>query len=446
MSMNIILLSVIALSIILITGFVFLSVQNGYLNYSSSERKTIIEKPSMILNKENPIKVGILHSLTGTMAISETAVADATLMAIEEINDRGGILGREVVPILKDGKSDWSIFALEAKNLIVEDKVSVVFGGWTSASRKTMKPVFEEYDHLLFYPIQYEGLEKSPNIIYTGASPNQQVLPAIDWAYENLGPRFFLVGSDYVFPRSVNEIIKGKVHELGGVVVGEEYKLLGEENFKDVVDKIVESKPDVILNTINGDSNCSFFNELRQRGITPKVIPTISFSIAEDEIKIIGAEKMAGDYAAWNYFQSLDNKYNNDFVKNFKKKYGEDRVVDDPMESGYVGVYLYAKAVAMAGTDDISIVREKLKGLTFHAPEGAVGIDPQNQHLTKVVRIGQILPDGQFKIVSSSENQIKPNPFPDYKTEEQWNEFLDNLYKGWNENWANPGTVSVIQK
>ena len=446
MSMNLILLSALTLSIILITGFVFLNVQNDYLDNSSDQRDNVIKKPEIILNKENPIKVGVLHSLSGTMSISETAVADATLLAIEEINDRGGILGREVVPVVKDGRSDWNTFALEAKNLIVEDKVSVVFGGWTSASRKTMKPIFEEYNHLLFYPIQYEGLEKSPNIIYTGASPNQQVLPAVDWAYENLGQRFFLVGSDYVFPRSANEIIKEKIHELGGTIVGEEYKLLGDENFKDVVDKIIESKPDVILNTINGDSNCSFFNELRQRGITPNVIPTISFSIAEDEIKIIGAEKMAGDYAAWNYFQSLDNKYNNNFVKNFKKKYGEDRVVDDPMEAGYVGVYLYAKAVAAAGTDDISAVREKLKGLTFHAPEGTVGIDPQNQHLNKVVRIGQVLPNGQFKIVSSSENPIKPVPFPKYKTEEQWNVFLDNLYQGWNKNWANQDTLSVIQK
>jgi len=439
--MNIILLGIIALGIILSTGFVFLSVQDDYQNYSIKEKETPNKKPIVFVNKENPIKVGILHSITGTMAISENAVVESTLMAIEEINERGGILGREVVPIIKDGSSDWNVFALEAKNLIVEDKVSVVFGGWTSASRKTMKPVFEEHNHLLFYPIQYEGLESSPNIIYTGAAPNQQVLPAVDWAFEKLGKNFFLVGSDYVFPRSANEIIKDKIHDLGGTVVGEEYKLLGDKNFKDIVDKIVESKPDVILNTINGDSNVGFFKELRQRGITSMVIPTISFSIAEDEIRILGVKDMAGDYASWNYFQSLDNQYNDNFVKNFKKKYGQDRVVDDPMEAGYVGVYLYAKAVEAAGTDNISAVREKLKGITFHAPEGTVGIDPDNQHLSKVVRIGKILEDGQFKIVSSSEKPIRPEPYPDYKTKEQWNSFLDNLYKDWNKNWANPGKV-----
>ncbi len=433
-----IILSVIGVMLVTVIGFVFLNLQNDSTDYSFNDDITF-EISIIPLDKNNPIKVGIIHSLTGTMAISELAVVDATLLAIHEINERGGILGREVIPIIKDGRSDWDIFALEAENLIVEEDVSVIFGGWTSASRKTMKPIFEEHDHLLFYPVQYEGLESSPNIIYTGASPNQQVLPAVEWAYDELGTNFFLVGSDYVFPRSANEIIKEKIYELGGTVVGEEYKLLGEKNFKDVVEKIIESKPDVILNTINGDSNLGFFKELRQNGISSQVIPTISFSIAESEIKLIGAGNVEGDYASWNYFQSLDNENNERFVKNFQKHYGLDRVVDDPMEAGYIGVYLYAKAVESTGTDDISVVKEALRGLTFSAPEGAVGIDHENQHLSKVVRIGQVLPDGQFKIVFSSENPIKPEPFPDYKTKEQWNSFLVELYHGWDENWANMG-------
>ena len=422
-----------------IMSSIILSIQTDFDDSSSESNNFIIKKIPISLDTSNPIKVGILHSLSGTMAISESAVVDSTLLAVEEINQQGGILGREVLPIIKDGRSEGETFAKEAEKLIVEEDVSVVFGGWTSDSRKTMKPVFEEYDHLLFYPVQYEGLENSPNIIYTGASPNQQVLPAVEWAYEELGTSFFLVGSDYVFPRSANEIIKGKIHELGGIVVGEEYKLLGEKNFEDIVDKIVKTNPDVILNTINGDSNLGFFSELRERGISSSEIPTISFSIAENEIRQLGTENMAGDYASWNYFQSLENQHNKMFVENFQKKYGSDRVVDDPMEAGYLGVYLYAKAVEKSGTTKISEVHDSLKGITFHAPEGPVGVDPDNQHLVKAVRIGQILPDGQFKIVSSSEQPIRPEPFPDYKSEEQWNEFLLEMYEEWDENWANQG-------
>jgi len=307
-----------------------------------TEVTTTVEVPQtspIELDKENPIKVGVLHSFSGTMAISEKPVAEATLLAIEEINERGGVLGRQIQPIIADGHSDWQTFANEAERLIVEEDVSVIFGGWTSASRKTMKPVFEKYDNLLFYPVQYEGLEQSPNIVYTGAAPNQQAIPAVDWAFENLGTRFFLVGSDYVFPRSANEIMKERIHELGGEVVCEEYRILGSKNFTEIVDRIIEIQPDVILNTINGDSNLWFFKELRSRGISPQEIPTMSFSIGENEIEQLGAATMSGDYAAWNYFQSLDIQENKNFVNNFKAKYGSDRVTNDPMEAGYIGVY-----------------------------------------------------------------------------------------------------------
>jgi len=391
------------------------------------------------LDEDNPIKVGVLHSLSGTMAISETSVVDATLLAIDEINERGGLLGRKVVPVVVDGQSDWPTFAAEAERLIVEEEVSVIFGGWTSASRKTMKPVFEEYNHLLFYPVQYEGLEQSPNIVYTGAAPNQQVLPAIDWAFENLGTKFFLVGSDYVFPRSANEIMKERINELGGEILGEEYRILGDSNFVEIVDKIAKTKPDVILNTINGDSNLGFFKELRKKGIESETIPTISFSIAEDEIRHLGAMTMSGDYAAWNYFQSIDLPENKVFVQNFKNKYGLHRVTDDPMEAGYIGVYLFAKAVEKAGSVDVNAVREAVKGITFAAPEGIVGVDPKTQHLSKAVRIGQILEDGQFKIVYSSEEPIHPIPYPKYKSVQEWDEFLDELYNGWGQSWSNPG-------
>lgn len=408
---------------------------------------TTVRSPQMDtseIHTENPIKIGIIHSLSGTMAISEKPVVDATLLAIEEINERGGVLGRQIQPIVIDGRSDWQIFSNEAERLILEEDVSAIFGGWTSASRKTMKPVFEKYDHLLFYPAQYEGLEQSPNIIYTGAAPNQQVLPAVEWAFENLGTRFFLIGSDYVFPHSANEIMKERIKELGGEVVCEEYRILGSKDFTEIVDKIIAVQPDVILNTINGDSNLWFFKELRSRGILPQEIPTISFSIGETEVEYIGVKDMTGDYAAWNYFQSLNTKENQNFVNNFKTKYGSDRVIDDPMEAGYLGVYLFAKAADLAGSDDPRLIREAVKGITLAAPEGIVGVDPKTQHTLKVVRIGQILENGQFKIVASSV-PIMPVPYPDYKSKEQWNLFLDTLYTSWNNNWFNPIKVTEIQ-
>lgn len=389
------------------------------------------------IDQKSQIKVGVLHSLTGTMAISEKPVVDATLLAIDEINNEGGILGREIRPIVLDGKSDWPTFAKQADYLITKEHVSAVFGGWTSASRKTMKPVFEEHNNLLFYPVQYEGLEKSPNIVYTGAAPNQQVVPAVDWALKNLGDTFFLVGSDYVFPRSANEIIKSRIHELGGKVVGEEYKLLGDTNFNDIIDKILETKPKVILNTINGDSNVWFFKELRERGITSEQIPTISFSIAESEIQQIGTGLVKGDYAVWNYFQTVDTPENRHFVKAFKEKYGQDRVVSDPMEAAYIAVYLFAIATNTAGSDDVNKIREAVPGITFAAPEGIVGVDPENHHIYKTVRMGKILSDGQFQIVESTESSIKPIPYPNYKSVNEWDEFLKGLYEGWGKKWAN---------
>ncbi|MFA6917902.1 MAG: urea ABC transporter substrate-binding protein [Candidatus Gracilibacteria bacterium] len=382
------------------------------------------------------IKVGILHSLSGTMALSEKALVDATLMAIDEINEKGGILGKNIEPIVVDGASDPEKFKKEAEILIKEEGVVSVFGGWTSASRKMMKPVFEKYNHLLWYATQYEGLEESSNIIYLGAAPNQQILPAVDFAIKNIGNKFFLVGSDYVFPRSANEIMKAQIKELGGEIVGEEYKKLGASDFKNIVEKIKKNKPDVILNTINGDSNISFFEQLREAGISSKTIPTISFSIAEEEISHMDIEIVRGDYAAWNYFQSLKSDGNKKFVEAFKEKYGKHRVTDDPIEASYSRVYLFAEAVKKAGTDEVKAIREAVKGLSFDAPGGTITIDPGNQHAYKTVRIGQIEKDGQFKIVWDSNNQIKPVPYPEYKSKKGWNEFLTKLYKNWGGRWA----------
>ena len=389
-----------------------------------------------------PIKVGVLHSLTGTLAISETSVVDATLLAIEEINQRGGVLGRQIEPIVVDGRSDWPFFATEAERLITQEKVSTIFGCWTSACRKTVKPVFEQHSHLLIYPVQYEGLEQSPNIVYTGAAPNQQIIPAVKWATDNLGKRIFLVGSDYVFPRTANAIIKDQVAALRGEIVGEEYILLGSTEVQGVIQQITQAQPDVIMNTINGDTNVAFFQALRAAGITPDKIPTISFSIAEDELRTLGAGDMAGDYAAWNYFQSIVSQENASFVTKFKQKYGSDRVTDDPMEAAYYGVYLWAQAVEAAGTDDVNAIRDAIKNQSFNAPEGVVYVDPDTQHVWKTVRVGRIQPDGQFEIVWSSEQPVRPVPYPVYRSPAEWEQFLADLYNGWDGNWANPGTAA----
>ncbi len=383
------------------------------------------------------IKVGILHSQTGTMKISEKPVIDATLLAIEEINSQGGVLGRKIEPVVVDGKSDIDEFARAAEKLITQDKVLTVFGCWTSACRKTVKPIFEEYDNLLIYPVQYEGLEQSPNIVYTGAAPNQQIIPAVKWAFDNIGQRFFLVGSDYVFPRTANEIIKDQVIGLQGEIVGEEYLILGSEKVEDIVDRIAATQPDVILNTINGSSNVAFFKALREAGITPEKIPTISFSIAEEELRSMKILDMVGDYAAWNYFQSIETPENQNFVAKFKQKYGQERVTNDPIEAGYFGVYLWAQAVEKAGTFNLNTIQENIKDRSFDAPEGVVYLDPETQHTWKYVRIGKIRNDGQFEIVWNSGKPIRPVPYPISRSKAEWEDFLNNLYLSWNKKWAN---------
>ncbi|WP_237741512.1 urea ABC transporter substrate-binding protein [Anabaena sp. PCC 7108] len=393
---------------------------------------------SQIKASNQPIKVGILHSLSGTMAISEKSVVDATFLAIEEINNKNGILGRKIQPIIVDGKSDDHTFAQEAEKLITQEKVVTIFGCWTSSSRKTVKPIFEKYNHLLIYPVQYEGLEESPNIVYTGAAPNQQIIPAVKWSFDNLGKRFFLVGSDYIFPRTANAIIKDQVTALGGKILGEEYIILGSNNVEIAVQRILKTQPDVILNTINGDSNIAFFKALRKSGITSDKIPTISFSIAEEELNYLPREYVVSDYAVWNYFQSINDNINNNFIQNFKTKYGKYRVTSDPIEAGYFGVYLWAQAVTDAGKDEVNLIKEHIKDQSFKAPEGIVYIDSENQHTWKTVRVGKIKADGQFKIVWNSDKPIRPLPYPLSRSKADWEMFVNSLYKTWNNNWANP--------
>jgi urea transport system substrate-binding protein len=357
------------------------------------------------------IKVGVLHSLSGTMAISEVSVRDAEIMAIEEINAAGGVLGKKIEAIQEDGASDWPTFAEKARKLISEDKVATVFGGWTSSSRKAMKPVFEELNGLLWYPVQYEGLEASPNIFYTGATTNQQIVPAVDWLLENRGKKFYLLGSDYVFPRTANLIIKEQLKAKGGEMVGEEYTPLGHTDYSTIISKIKEAKPDVVFNTLNGDSNVAFFKQLQDAGITSKDMTTLSVSVAEEEIRGIGVDVLQGQLAAWNYYQTTDTPANKTFVENYKKKYGEDRVTADPIEAGYTAVYLWKAAVEKAGSTDVDKVKEAAKGLEWDAPEGKVTIDGETQHIFKTVRIGEVQADGQFKELWNSGDAVKPDPF-----------------------------------
>jgi urea transport system substrate-binding protein len=387
--------------------------------------------------EDEPIKVGILHSQTGTLAPSEVPVANSALMAIAEINASGGVLGRKIEPIIVDTRSDSSTAAVEAERLIIEEGVVAVFGCWTSACRKAVKPVVEENDSLLIYPVQYEGLEESANIIYTGSTPNQQIIPAIEWAYVNLGKRFFLVGSDYIFPRAANEIIKEKVERLGGEIVGEEYLILGSTDTDDLIQKIKNAQPDVILNTINGDSNTAFFQALRETGITVDDIPTLSFSIAESELQGMNNDDIAGDYAAWNYFQSIDSPANRDFVNNYHSFYGVDRVTADPVEAGYIGVYLWVDAVEDGQSTDASSVVREIADNTMSAPQGFVRVDTENQHLWKTVRVGQIKADGQFEIVWDPGVLIPPRPFPKTRPLAEWETFLEDMYNSWGGNWEN---------
>ena len=386
-----------------------------------------------------PIKVGILHSLSGTMLASESPVVDSTMLAIDEINKKGGLLGRPVEAVIVDGRSDPTTFAKGAIQLIKEEKVSTVFGCWTSASRKTVVPIFEEGNNLLIYPVQYEGLEESPNVIYTGAAPNQQILPAVKWAYSTLKrKRFFLVGSDYVFPRVANVIIKDLLKELGAEVVGEEYIPLGESDVAAIIAKVKVAKPDVVLNTLNGDSNWPFFAGLRKGGFTPEKLPTISFSIGEEELRHIDVSTMAGDFAAWNYFQSLESPENVEFVTNFRAKYGQQRLVTDPMEAAYFGVKLWAMAVQESGKTEPSEIRRAMRNLQMRAPEGEVRIDAGTQHTYKIPRIGKVLSSGQFEVVWTAAKPEAPLPYPTSRTAEQWRALLHDLYTGWGNQWAAP--------
>ncbi|MCU0546482.1 MAG: urea ABC transporter substrate-binding protein [Oscillatoriaceae cyanobacterium Prado104] len=358
-----------------------------------------------------PIKIGVLHSLTGTMSISEICVKDATLLAVEEINAAGGVLGRPLVAVVADGASDLQAFAKEAKRLLQEERVAAVFGCWTSASRKAVLPVLENCNGLLFYPVQYEGIEQSPNIFYTGAAPNQQIVPGVDYLLSCGKRNIFLLGSDYIFPRTANQIVKAQLAACGGELAGEMYLPLGSMEVEEAIEHILAVKPDAVLNTLNGDTNVAFFQQLRQAGLTASELPIVSVSVAEEEIRAIGPENIAGHLVVWNYFQTVNTPENDKFVKAYKQKYGENRVTDDPIEAAYFGVYLWKEAVEKAGTTEVAKVRVAAKNIEFAAPGGRVKIDAKTQHTWKTVRIGKVKSDGQVEEIWNSGAPVEPDPF-----------------------------------
>ncbi|MEV0459148.1 urea ABC transporter substrate-binding protein [Catellatospora methionotrophica] len=357
------------------------------------------------------VKVGLLNSLSGTMAISEVTVRDAIMLAVEEINAAGGVLGKKLAPVGEDGGSDWPTFAEKAEKLIKVDRVAAVFGCWTSASRKAVKPVFEENKALLFYPVQYEGLEQSPYIFYTGATTNQQIVPGLDYLKAQGKKSVYLVGSDYVFPRTANKIIKAYAEANGLTVLGEDYAPLGSTEFGTIVNKVKASKAEAVFNTLNGDSNVAFFKEYKSAGLTAAAMPVVSVSIAEEEVKSIGTQYLAGQLTAWNYYQTTTGAANDKFVKAYKAKFGADKPTSDPMEAAYVSVYLWKAMVEKAGSFDVEKVKGAADGVTFEAPEGLVTIDGATQHIHKTARIGKIGDDGLITEVWNSGSPVKPDPY-----------------------------------
>lgn len=362
------------------------------------------------LAADDTIKVGVLHSLSGTMAISETTLKDTMLMLIEEQNAKGGVLGKQLEAVVVDPASDWPLFAEKARELLTVEEVDVIFGSWTSVSRKSALPVLEELNGLMFYPVQYEGEESSKNVFYTGAAPNQQAIPATDYFLEELGvEKFALLGTDYVYPRTTNNILESYLKSKG--IAAEDifvnYTPFGHSDWSKIVADVValgaDGKKVGVISTINGDANIGFYKELAAAGVSADDIPVVAFSVGEEELSGLDTTNLVGHLAAWNYFQSAESDLNDEFIAAWKAKMGEDRVTNDPMEAHVIGFNMYVKAVEAAGTTDVDAVREAMYGLEVPNLTGGTAVMLPNHHLAKPVLIGEIQADGQFDIISQTE-------------------------------------------
>ncbi len=398
----------------------------GLLSFAAVQSASAMEYPTSEVNTtglavtDTTVTVGQLHSITGTMAISETGSVEAERLAIEQINAMGGVLGRQIEIIQEDGASDWPTFAEKSKKLIIQDNVACVFGCWTSASRKAVLPIFEKENNMLYYPTFYEGLEASKNVVYTGQEATQQIIWGLDWAYENLGARtFYLIGSDYIWPRTSNKIARNHIERYlkqkdpKCKVVGEEYYPLGHTNFRSLINKVKLKKPDLIYSVVVGGSNVAWYKQLKAAGITSKKYNLLTISTTEDELLGIGGENAEGFYACMKYFQSQDNENNKAFVEAFKAKWGADSVIGDVTQAAYLGPWIWKAAVEKAGSFDIDKIHAAHPGIELpQAPEGYVRVHDSNQHLWSRAKVGKILKDGQFEVIAISDDLIEPDPFP----------------------------------
>ncbi|MDC3264229.1 urea ABC transporter substrate-binding protein [Porticoccaceae bacterium] len=400
---------------LLVSAAAFAVAQAGLTQAAPEEFATSVVNTTGLAVTDDKVTVGILHSITGTMAISETGSTQAEKLAIKQINESGGVLGRQIEYIQEDGASDWPTFAEKSRKLLVKDKVAAVMGCWTSASRKAALPVFEQYNGMLFYPTFYEGLEQSPNVVYTGQEATQQIIASIDWVVKTKGVKtFYLLGSDYIWPRTSMKIARKHIAKLGLKVVGEEYYPLGHTQFNSVINKVKLKKPDIIFAAVVGGSNVAFYKQVKAAGIDwRKEKPLmLTISVTEDEVLGIGGENLVGAYSSMKYFQSLTNGNNESFVKAFKEMWGEDSVIGDVTQAAYLGPWIWKYAVEKAGSFDIDKLKEVLPGIELTtAPEGYVKVH-ENQHLWSKARIGLAREDGQFDVVFESEELIEPNPFP----------------------------------
>ena len=368
------------------------------------------------------IKVGVLHSLSGTMAISETTLKDTVLMMIEEQNKAGGLLGKKLEPVVVDPASNWPLFAEKTRELLAKEKVDVIFGCWTSVSRKSALPVLEELNGLLFYPVQYEGEESSKNVFYTGAAPNQQAIPAVDYLMNDIGAtRWVLAGTDYVYPRTTNKILKAYLNSKGvkdsDIMIN--YTPFGHSDWQGIVSDIKKfgsaGKKTAVVSTINGDANIPFYKELGNQGISAEDIPVVAFSVGEEELSGFDTKPLVGHLAAWNYFQSVESEENEAFISAWKKYIGDEkRVTNDPMEATYIGFKMWAKAVEKVGTTDVDAVEQALIGIAVPNLTGGIAVMNANHHLSKPVLIGEIQEDGQFEVVSETPDTVIGDAWSDY--------------------------------
>ena len=370
---------------------------------------------------EDTIKIGVLHSLSGTMAISETTLKDTVQMLVDEQNKKGGVLGKKIEAVVVDPASNWPLFAEKARDLISKDKVSAIFGCWTSVSRKSVLPVVEELNGILFYPVQYEGEESSKNVFYTGAAPNQQAIPAVDYLLKQGVKRWALVGTDYVYPRTANKILEAYLKSKGfkdeDIMIS--YTPFGHSDWQSIVSDIKKfgtaGKKTAVVSTINGDANVPFYKELSNQGISAKDIPVVAFSVGEEELSGIDTKPLVGHLAAWNYFESVDSDANDEFIEEWHKYTGDEkRVTNDPMEATYIGFNMWVKAVEKAGTTESNAVQDALIGVTVPNLSGSYATMMPNHHITKPVLIGEIQEDGQFQVVDETPTTVVADEWSDY--------------------------------